>query len=66
MLALARSCSSSESAIGIPGDLRRAVLGHVHLHHGLVANIGVSIRSCRLLAQPTSASAARCSKLSHA
>ena len=33
MLALARSCSNNESAIGIPGDLRRAVRGHVQLHH---------------------------------
>ena len=66
MLALARSCSSNESAIGIPAISAGPCGGTCSCTTGRDANDGVSSSVAGCSHKLTSASAARCSKLSHA
>jgi len=67
MLALARSCSSRESAMGIPAISAGPCWGTWTCTTGRGANDGdSSSASQRCLHRLTRASAARCSKLSHA
>ena len=68
MLALARNCSRRESAIGMPAISAGPCSGTCTCTTGRGANVGVSVPSLGSgrSHNPTSASAARCSKLSHA
>jgi hypothetical protein len=67
MLALARNCSSSESAIGMPAISAGPCSGTSTCTTGRGATVGVSRASFASgnSHKPTSVSAVRCSKLSH-
>ena len=66
MVALARNCSNNESAIGIPAISAGPCGGTCTCTTGRDATIGVSSVVSGCSHNCTSASAARCSKLSHA
>ena len=66
MVALARSCSNSESAIGTPAISAGPCSGTCTCTTGRGAIVGVSSSVSGCSHKLTSASAARCSKLSHA